>query len=346
MLRTEKEKILVKVPCREEVRRKFYQRFGEKCEFVFTEDYSGDVAECKTLKSREEFLQNCLRDTEVIIGEPDEAELQQAENLKWLQITWAGADKYTKMQNIRRDFVLTNASGAFGIVISEYVIGSIIALYRSFPAYQKKQRNHVWEKGNSVDTLFGKKVLILGTGDIGKNVAARLRPFGVHITGVKRNVAGIKGKTDKECKEYFDEIFSIDELDRILPNMDIVTGCLPGTKETAGLFNAARLRTMKKDAVLINVGRGSLIVNDDLVRILSAGHLKGAVLDVSETEPLAEESPLWDMENVILTPHIAGPSFGGDRMTENLIWDICLQNLERFLEGKELCHRVNLEAGY
>ena len=139
MLRTEKEKILVKVPCREEVRRKFYQRFGEKCEFVFTEDYSGDVAECKTLKSREEFLQNCLRDAEVIIGEPDEAELQQAENLKWLQITWAGADKYTKMQNIRRDFVLTNASGAFGIVISEYVIGSIIALYRSFPAYQKKQ---------------------------------------------------------------------------------------------------------------------------------------------------------------------------------------------------------------
>ena len=120
MLRTEKEKILVKVPCREEVRRKFYQRFGEKCEFVFTEDYSGDVAECKTLKSREEFLQNCLRDAEVIIGEPDEAELQQAENLKWLQITWAGADKYTKMQNIRRDFVLTNASGAFGIVISEY----------------------------------------------------------------------------------------------------------------------------------------------------------------------------------------------------------------------------------
>ena len=189
-------------------------------------------------------------------------------------------------------------------------------------------------------------MLILGTGDIGKNVAARLRPFGVHITGVKRNVAGIKGKTDKECKEYFDEIFSIDELDRILPNMDIVTGCLPGTKETAGLFNEARLRTMKKDAVLVNVGRGSLIVNDDLVRILSAGHLKGAVLDVSETEPLAEESPLWDMENVILTPHIAGPSFGGDRMTENLIWDICIQNLERFLEGKELCHRVNLEAGY
>ncbi len=101
MLRTEKEKILVKVPCREEVRRKFYQRFGEKCEFVFTEDYSGDVAECKTLKSREEFLQNCLRDAEVIIGEPDEAELQQAENLKWLQITWAGADKYTNMQYIR-----------------------------------------------------------------------------------------------------------------------------------------------------------------------------------------------------------------------------------------------------
>ena len=90
MLRTEKEKILVKVPCREEVRRKFYQRFGEKCEFVFTEDYSGDVAECKTLKSREEFLQNCLRDAEVIIGEPDEAELQRLKILNGCRLHGRG----------------------------------------------------------------------------------------------------------------------------------------------------------------------------------------------------------------------------------------------------------------
>ena len=103
---------------------------------------------------------------------------------------------------------------------------------------------------------------------------------------------------------------------------------------------------MKKEAVLVNVGRGTLIPAEDLIRVLQEGHLKGAVLDVFETEPLPLDSQLWKMEQVILTPHIAGPSFGGNTDVQNMIWNICMENLERYLSGKELRNIVRLKDGY
>ena len=123
-------------------------------------------------------------------------------------------------------------------------------------------------------------------------------------------------------------------------------GCLPGTLETKGLLNYDRLHSMKKDAVLINVGRGSLIPTEDLIRALQEGHSKGAVLDVFETEPLPFDSPLWEMDQVILTPHIAGPSFGGNAEVQDMIWNICMENMERYLNGKELKNIVRLNEGY
>lgn len=143
-----------------------------------------------------------------------------------------------------------------------------------------------------------------------------------------------------------DEVIGSDQLDLKLKTADIVVGCLPNTSETIGLFDEKRLRLMKKEALLINVGRGSLIKNDALLHVLKEGHLKGVALDVSEIEPLPKASPLWDLPNVFITPHIAGPSFGGNTDVEQAIWNLCFENIERFLAGQVLNHIVDLRQGY
>ena len=243
------------------------------------------------------------------------------------------------MKDILSDIILTNASGAFGQIISEYVIGMIISLYRSFPKYWENQNEHIWQKNNSSDTIFGKKVLILGTGDIGKNVAVRLKAFGACVNGIrkKRSSSSIVG---------FDNIYDLSSLDELIVDSDIIIGCLPDTNETRGLITYNRLKAMKKDAILINVGRGNLIRTDDLIKVLESGHLKGVALDVFENEPLPDSSLLWNMDNVIITPHIAGPSFGGNANVQNLIWNICFENIERYLNGDELKNTVNFFEGY
>lgn len=327
MENTEKKiKVLVKPQCDTEIRNRFMEKFEEKCELIFEDDETVDS----------------ITTAEAVIGEPEESELQKAGNLRWLQLTWAGVDKYTKMKTFPSEVTLTNASGAFGKIISEYVIGNIIVLYRSLPTYWENKQKHIWEKNNSIDTIYNKNILILGTGDIGKNIAHRMKAFETHVTGIKKTLA----PGDIEKLKDFDKVYDLAALDEQLPYADIVIGCLPGTPETKGLLDYRRLTSMKKDAVLVNVGRGTLIPTEDLIRVLQEGHLKGAVLDVFETEPLSENAPLWNMENVILTPHIAGPSFGGNTEVQDMIWNICMENLERYLNGKELKNIVRLNEGY
>ena len=285
---TEKKiKVLVKPQCDAEIRDRFITKFGEKCEFVFEENETRDS----------------ITTAEVVIGEPEESELQKAGNFRWVQLTWAGADKYTKMKTFPTGVTLTNASGAFGKIISEYV---------------------------------------LGTGDIGKNIAHRMKAFETRVTGIKRTAVSEHSDQLKD----FDQIYDLTALDQQLQKADIVIGCLPGTPETKGLLNYDRLHSMKKEAILVNIGRGSLIPTEDLIRALQEGHLKGVVLDVFETEPLPETSPLWNMENILITPHIAGPSFGGNAEVQDMIWNICMENLERYVNGKELKNIVRLKDGY
>lgn len=321
-----KIQVLIKPQCNAEIQNQFATKFGDQCEFTFQGKETEDA----------------IAEAEVVIGEPEEEEILKAENLRWIQLTWAGADKYTKMKAFPTGVTLTNASGAFGKIISEYVIGNIIALYRSFPNYWKNKQNHLWVQNKSSETIYGKNILILGTGDIGRNIAHRMKAFETHVTGIKRTAVPGHSQQMKE----FDEIYDLTVLDQQLQKADIVIGCLPGTPETKGLLNYERLHSMKKDAILVNVGRGSLIQTEDLIRVLEEGHLKGVILDVFETEPLPETSPLWNMENVLITPHIAGPSFGGNAEVQDMIWNICMENLERYLNGKELKNIVRLKDGY
>ena len=316
-----KTKVWVKAPCDEAVREKLQARFGDACRFRFAEDGAFPPEQA-----------------EVIFGEPEESELLAAENLRWVQLTWAGVDRYVPQREALRGAVLTNASGAFGGIIAEYAVGAIIALYRGFPQYWDNQKRRVWAQQDRARTISGKRALLLGTGDLGRNLARRLRAFGADVTGLRRSAGA-------EVAE-FDRVRSLQELDELLPQADIVVGCLPDTPQTRGLLTRARLRAMKPDAVFVNVGRGSLVATEDLVSVLQSGHLLGAALDVLDEEPLPENSSLWALENVLLTPHIAGPSFGGNRDVQDAIWGICTENLARYLRGERLKNVVDLARGY
>lgn len=300
---------------------------AERCEWYYVDESI----------SREERL-DILQKAEVVMGQPGLREIRLCPRLKWIQMSWAGTDIYTSREGFPREILLTNAGGCFQVVIAEYVMAVLLSLCRRLNVYDRQQREGCWKQLGEETLLYGKRALILGAGDIGTGVAKRLKAFGVHVTGMRR--------TDRNYPDCYDAMVTTDSLDRELPLADIVIGCLPETPETKGLLNKRRLCMMGPDAFLINVGRGSLICTDDLVEVLQSGHLGGAALDVVAPEPLPADHPLWKLENVILTPHIAGRSFGYSRDTANRIVQLCCQNLERYLDRKELVNRVNFDTGY
>lgn len=289
-------------------------------------------------KGREERLKR-LVEAEIIFGEPTLAEIWQCPRLRWLQTSFAGVDRYTMAEGFpSQKVMLTNARGCFGTVIAEYIVAVILELSRNLKQYALLQQKACFRPLGFEMLLFGKHILILGAGDIGTAAAKRLKAFGTYLTGMRR--------TERNYPDCFDEMITEEDLESALSKADIVVGCLPATEKTRGLLNLERLHQMKKGAFLINVGRGNLIDTKALTAVLEEGWLGGAALDVTDPEPLPEEHPLWKMEQVILTPHIAGVSFGYSKDTENRILHICCQNLERYLTRKELLNQVNFSEGY
>ena len=279
-----------------------------------------------------------LREAEIVFGEPGIREIRECPRLKWIQMSWAGTDVYTMREGFPRKVKVTNAKGCFQVVIGEYIVAVLLELCRNLKQYNAQQQEGIWRQLQSETLLYGKRILILGAGDVGMGAAKRLKAFGTYITGMRR--------TERNYPDCFDLMITEDRLEEELPKADVVIGCLPGTMATRGLLDERRLRIMKKGAFLVNVGRGNLIHTDALTQLLKEGHLGGAALDVTDPEPLPSDHPLWKMEQVILTPHIAGQSFGYSKDTENRIIHICCQNLERYLNGTELINLVNFEAGY
>lgn len=275
---------------------------------------------------------------EIIFGEPSHRTIQLMKNLRWIQMSWAGANKYTSVPDFPDRITLTGASGAYGCVISEYIIAGILALKRNLFPYRTQMESGGWDKIEGDDSLEGKRVLILGTGNIGKETAKKLRCFGCYIVGICR--------TCSHQQEDFDEIYTVDVMDTQLPNADIVIIALPGTPETAGMFGAERIKKMKEGAILVNVGRGFIVDTDDLTSALENGFLRGAVLDVTEPEPLPEKYPLRYMGNVVLTPHISGISWGENKFTRKRILDIFCENLKRDSNHEPKKNVIDFSKGY
>lgn len=316
------KKLLIAAGCKEEVKESLLAEFSSCYDMVFAQ---GDP----------EIIIRELEDAEVVIGEPDPKLLHSAKNLKWMQITWAGADRFTA--NFPENVILTNTSGVFGRIISEYTMGMILSQYKQLQKYYVNQKKKVWADLGPELSLLNKRVLILGTGNVGGSIAQKLHAFGTYNIGLNRS--GRKA-------EHFDEVHTLDNLDALLPQADILVGALPKTPGTIGLLDYRRMGLMRKDALLVNVGRGTMIVTKDLEKLLEEGHFYGVVLDVMDPEPLPETSSLWSCERVLLTPHISGIGFGHEPATEAAIWEICRENLRRYAAGDPLTHVVDVAAGY
>ena len=280
-------------------------------------------------------LREAIDVAEVIIGEPPVRLLGGEDSpTKWVQSTWSGVDAYTSASvKFPEGIMLTNAAGAYGHTISQFVVGQILAIAQNTGIYAKNQATVGWRSLGPVMSLEGARVMIYGAGDIGRQVAKRLVGFDVaSITGVCRN-------TDTP-REGFDELVTLSRAEFLLPQIDVVVCCMPDTGKTVRYFGERRLLLIKEGGILVNVGRGNFVDCEALARVLDAGHLRGAALDVTDPEPLPVKHALWRNERCLITPHAAGGAFGKSDKTEDLIAEITCENLRRYVAGQELTHRV------
>ena len=275
---------------------------------------------------------------EIVFGEPDISTVKALRSLRWIQMSWAGANIYTSEPELFENKELTTASGAYGAVISEYIIAGMLGLYRNLFTYHDQMRKGGWNKIEIEDTLEGKRVLILGTGNIGEETAKKLSAFAAIRVGMCR--------TKRDKQEHFDEIYTLDSLDEQLALADAVVVTLPGTKETTGMFDAERISKIKDGAMFVNVGRGFIVDTDALTEAVKNGKLCGAVLDVMDPEPLPDGHALRTMENVMLTPHISGIGWGTNRYTRNRILDIFCDNLRKDNASEAKKNIIDFKKGY
>ena len=284
-----------------------------------------------------------LADADVVVAQGlSDAELARAQRLRWLSSVAAGLEEIVTPALFARGVAVTNASGVHGPNIAEHVLAMMLMFTRGLPRLYRAQLARRWERNltsrsDGPGELTGKTLLIVGLGRIGEAIAARARPFGVRIVALKRDRA-----TRHDAAVAVDELLSMDALDGALGRADHVCLTVPLTPETRHLMNAARLARLGTGAYVYNVSRGAVIDEAALVEALRAGRLAGAGLDVFEEEPLPASSPLWDLENVILTPHVSGATPLYYHRTAALFAD----NLDRFLAGQPLANRFDPTRGY
>lgn len=272
---------------------------------------------------------------DVIVGwnVPREA-VAQARRLRWIHSTAAGVDQLLHPEVVQRDIIVTDSSGIHAEPITEHVLAVMLAFARRLPVATRNQMTHRWDRASVIgEELWGQTVGILGLGSIGREVAARCQAFGMRVIGTKRTPAAVP---------HADQVLPPDGLDDVLRVSDYLVIILPLTEQTRGLIGARELGLMKPTAYLINVARGAIVQEAALIEALRAGRLRGAGLDVFEREPLPQDSPLWEMERVILTPHVSGA--GPDYYDRAL--PLFCENLRRFLIGAPLLNVVDKRQGY
>ena len=286
------------------------------------------------IKSDDEKIKEC----EIIFGGINPSFLPEATHLKWLHTSFAGVDSLLKPEvNFPKDVMLTNSAGTYGIAISEYLLTITLMLMRRNLEYAKLQFQNMWQPLGSVKCIYGSKVCVVGLGDIGENYAKRCQALGATVSGVVRTPRAVK-------PDAVDKLYTIDQLDEAIKDADVVALCLPGTNETAGLFSEARLNQMKPGALLLNIGRGSAIDTNALITALKSGQIGGAGLDVTDPEPLPADSPLWQMDNVIITPHISGNQTL--ELTNDLIVNKFVNYLQDYVANRAFERVVDKELGY
>lgn len=225
-------------------------------------------------------------------------EISDFKSLQYIQLTSAGFDRVPMNYIKEHSIEIHNARGVYSIPMAEFAVGGVLQLYKQSKFFYKNQKEHCWVKNRDIVELFGKTVCIVGCGSVGTECAKRFHTFGCEIVGID-----IFPRND----ENYEKMFGLDQLEEILIRSDVVVLTLPLTDKTRHLMDEGKLRKMKQGTILVNIARGAVMDAEALIDVLPK--LGGAVLDVFEEEPLGKENVLWDMENVIITPH---NSFVGD----------------------------------
>ncbi len=266
--------------------------------------------------------------------------LARAKRLRWLHSPAAGVASLIYPEMIASPIILTNSRGMHAEAMAEHVVGAIILLLHKFHEAALYQAAHRWAleeitTGTPIRLMRGATIGVIGPGAIGSRIAAQVAALGATVEAIRRrpSLGTPPGAT---------AVFSPDALRDRLPHWDVVVLATPLTKETRGMFGAAELGAMKRDAILVNVGRGKLVREDELIAALRQGRIAGAALDVVEHEPLDPASPLWDLPNVFITPHTSGLRSDYWQIATNLFID----NLRRFEAGEPLINVVDKHAGY
>ncbi len=280
-----------------------------------------------------------IEDTEVLYAiKITNEEFSRAKKLVWIHSPFVGVDSLLIDDVRKSDVTVTCSRGIHASQASDHVFALILAFARKLPELFEDQKRRKWKPRHPfpfepLDELRGKTLGIIGLGSIGREVARKGKCFGMKVIGVKNT---------RSPSEHVDEVYSPENLDRVLDQSDFLVICVPLTKETTGMIGERELRKMKRTSYLINIARGGIVDENALIKALRNGWIAGVALDVAEHEPLPEDSELWDFDNVIITPHVAGstPHY----------WDravsIFMENLKRFLSGKELMNVVDKNRGY
>ena len=288
-----------------------------------------------TTCSAEEDVRPYLVDAEIVLGQLTPAELPAAKQLRLLQVTSAGVDRLLSAELNDSPAALCTASGIHGHTIAEHVLMMMLALVRRLPGFVHQQKDHAWQVIEP-DLIHGKVLGIVGFGAIGEALGLRAKAFGMKVFGIRRHA----GQSFDPASA--DEIWGEDQLDKLMGMADHLVLAVPLTPQTRGLVSREKLALMKSTAYLYNIARGPVIDEEALIESLMNGKIAGAGLDVFAVEPLPASSPLWDMPNVLITPHCAGnmPDY------RDRAFAIFLENLQRLSSGQPLLNEVDKKAGY
>ncbi|WP_188207325.1 D-2-hydroxyacid dehydrogenase [Alkalibacillus aidingensis] len=266
----------------------------------------------------------------ITYGEGDEVtveRLEKATSLEWIMVISAGLDEMPLKTIHDKGIQVTNARGIHVTPMAEYAIAMLLQVSRQAKALMKSEQEHIWDRTVKMEEISGKKMLIAGTGAIGQEVARLAKAFNIETIGISRS---------GQLKDHFDRCYPNESLNEYISEADFVVGILPATTETEGFFGAKAFELMKEDAIFLNMGRGKTVDESALIEALQANQFHHAVLDVFEEEPLPKSSPLWDLENTTITPHLSGIS----RHYQPRAFDIFEENLKSFLDDKKLVKNV------
>lgn len=264
--------------------------------------------------------------------------VEVAPKLRWVQGSMAGAGEVARRAGLQdTDVVVTTAGGVYSGPLAEFALMALLQHAKKLDRLWRDKAEKAWRPAPT-DTLEGKTLCVVGFGSIGQAVAERARPFGMRIVGVKRTV-----REDDAAWEHANELRATEDLRAALGEADYVVATLPGTPETHHLLDAKALKSMRPGGYFVNIGRGSVVDEAALVEALREGRLSGAALDVFEAEPLPAESPLWDLENVIVSPHSTDmvPALINEAQT-----NLFCENLRRYLAGEALVNVLDKRLMY